>query len=86
MITELLLSPRRRAWVLLTALIVTALFSWGSIDRLAQLVDVQQLPSEGQVQQTLLERAEHNIASHLSFSSRSGRWLMQTMKLVLFIF
>ena len=61
---ERLLAPQRRLWLLLTLAIITTMFTWSSVNDLAVLIDAEpELPTSG----TLLERAEHNIASHLRF-------------------
>ena len=64
MALETMLSPRRRGWILITAVATTIMFSWASINRLGELVEVQQLPSDV-ASHSLLELAEQNIASHL---------------------
>jgi hypothetical protein len=61
---EALLAPRRRGWILATAVATTLMFSWASIARLGELVEVQQLPSDVATH-SLLELTEQNIASHL---------------------
>jgi hypothetical protein len=64
MALETVLSPRRRGWILITAVATTIMFSWASINRLGELVEVQQLPSDV-ASHSLLELTEQNIASHL---------------------
>jgi len=61
---EALLSPRRRGWILFTAILATVMFSWASINRLSELVEAQDVPSDNRGH-SLLELAEKNIASHL---------------------
>lgn len=71
---EALMSARRRRWILLTAIAATCSFTWGAVGQLRGLVAVQQLPpvTSGH---TLLELAEHNIASHLHLPLDTGvRW------------
>ena len=59
---ERLLAPQRRLWLLLTLTTITIMFTWSSVNNLAVLIEAEpELPSSG----TLLQRAEHNIASHL---------------------
>jgi len=68
---EILISPRRRGWIFVTALFATVMFSWASVRRLSDLVDVQQLPNDIP-SHSLFELAEQNIASHLRFSHTTG--------------
>ena len=57
-----LLAPQRRLWLLLTLTTITLMFTWSSVNNLAVLIEAEpELPTTG----TLLQRAEHNIASHL---------------------
>ena len=44
--SETLLSPRRRGWILMTAVAATVMFSWASISHLSELIELQQLPND----------------------------------------
>eukprot|EP00887_Chlorella_sp_A99_P000442 scaffold17.g442.t1 len=68
---ESALSPRRRLWLLVTAIVCTAMFSWSSVNRLAELVKVQQIDEETG-RHSLLELTEQNIASHLHLPHQAG--------------
>lgn len=55
----------------MTAITATVMFSWASISHLNDLIEVQQLPTD-MPNHSLLERAEHNIASHLHLGGNTG--------------
>jgi hypothetical protein len=69
---EQLVSVRRRRWIVTTLAAATALYTWVSVNRLSDLVDVQQLDDDDVGRHSLLELAEQNIASHLHLPQHGG--------------
>jgi hypothetical protein len=64
-----LLAPKRRAYLVTTIIIVTAIYTWSAVYRLSELIEAEvDLPDENS---SILRRAEHNIASHLHINASS---------------
>jgi len=68
-LVDTVFSPRRRNWILLTAIAATIMFSFSSISGLNELVELQQLPGESPI--SFREKISDGIVNNLSTNKGS---------------